>query len=390
MLARMHPPCRTSLAIALLVAATVRAGIPAYADECDLLPAFAALQAKIGAQDVGVCVDGAATRVHGDVHQRTTRGEFVSRTSDGRAAFTDGNSTWLMGPSGLVYRPNGERFSWEPTEEPRVATPSSTAAAATTLPGALLPHRRILSYYGNPLSSAMGILGEHPPDELIARLRDQAAAYTAADPAHPVQLALELVAVVAQAGPGPDGLYRLRMDTELIDEVAGWAEDHGFLLILDIQVGRSTAEDEIRAMLPFLRRPYVHLAIDPEFAMSSSQVPGRAIGSHGARDVNLAIDMLADLVTEEHLPPKVLLVHRFTDAMLVGHDALKSDPRVQVAVIMDGFGPPEVKLSTWDRVIRDQGFPYHGFKLFYKQDVPLMPPERVVELDPTPLVVIYQ
>ena len=284
MLVGMGLFCRTRLAIVLLVAATVGAGIPAYADECALLPEFAALRAEIGARVVGVCVDGASTRDNGNVHQRTTGGEFVSRASDGHAAFTDGNGTWLAGPSGLAYRPNGERFFWETTEEPLVAAPSTPTAATTILPGSILPRRRIVSYYGNPLSSAMGILGEHPPDDLIARLRGQAAAYTAADPAHPVQLTLELVAVVAQAGPGSDGLYRLRMDTELIDEVAGWAEDHGFLLILDIQVGRSTVEDEIRAMLPFLRRPYVHLAIDPEFAMSSSQVPGRAIGSHGARD----------------------------------------------------------------------------------------------------------
>ena len=377
--------------VSMLVATTTgMAGIPAHADDCALLPEFVALQAEIGAQLVGVCVEGSSTRDNGNVRQRTTGGEFVSRTSDGRAAFTDGNGTWLVGPSGLVYRPNGERFFWEPTEESLVATPSSPAAPTTPLPGSILPHRRILSYYGNPLSDAMGILGEHPPEELITRLREQAAAYAAADPSHPVQLALELVAVVAQAAPGSDGMYRLRMDTEVIEEVAGWAEDHGFLLILDIQVGRSTVADEVRAMLPFLRRPNVHLAIDPEFAMSSSQVPGRAIGSHGAQDVNVAIDLLADVVAEGHLPPKVLIVHRFTDAMLDGHDRFKSDPRVQVSVVMDGFGPPEVKLSTWDRVIRGHGFPYNGFKLFYKHDVPLMSPAQVVDLDPTPLIVIYQ
>ena len=375
------------LASIVLIAASGSERVPAYADACTLLPEFAVLQAEIGADLGGVCVDEASPRDNGNVHQRTTRGEFVSRTSDGRPAFTDGNGTWLIGSSGLVYRPNGERFFWEMTDDSPVSVPSS---ASTPLPGSILPQRRILSYYGNPLSHQMGILGEYPPEELITRLHEQAAAYIAADPEHPVQLALELVTVVAQAGPGSDGLYRLRMDTALIEEVAGWAEDHGFLLILDIQVGRSTVEEEIRAMLPFLRRPYVHLAIDPEFAMSSSQVPGRAIGSHGAQDVNVAIDILAPLVTEEHLPPKVLLVHRFTDAMLAGHDTLKSDPRVQVSVIMDGFGPPEVKLSTWDRVIRGQGFPYNGFKLFYQQDVPLMSPEQVVELDPIPLVVIYQ
>jgi hypothetical protein len=379
-----------ALASLLLVVMTGRGDVPAYADDCEVLPAFAALRAAIGADVVGGCVGERAPYDNGDIHQRTSGGELIWRTSDGRAAFTDGNDTWLIGPAGLVHRPNGERFFWETTEGNVASAPPSSALPATMLPGSILPQRRILSYYGNPLSNAMGILGELPPEALIARLHEQAAAYSAADPSHPIQPALELVAVVAQAGPGGDGLYRLRMDTELIEQVAGWAEDHGFLLILDVQVGRSTVADEVRALLPFLRRPYVHLAIDPEFAMSSSQVPGRAIGSHGAQDVNVAIDLLADVVADEHLPPKVLLVHRFTDTMLDGHDKLKSDPRVQVSLIMDGFGPPEVKRSTWDRVIRGQGFLYNGFKLFYRQDVPLMPPDQVVELEPTPLIVIYQ
>jgi hypothetical protein len=374
----------------MLLSATTGMGVPAYADHCHLLSTFEELRQQINPKLVGVCIEGARTADDGGVHQRTTRGEFVWRASDGRTAFTDGNDTWLVGPDGPQRRPNSDRFPWETA----TATPAGVRPAipptAAPLSGAILPRHRILSYYGNQLSKAMGILGELPPEEMIARLEKQAEAYAAADPSHPVQLALELVAVVAQAGPGPDGKYRLRMDAEVIDEVAGWAESRGYVLILDIQVGRSTVEDEVRAMMPFLRRPYVHLAIDPEFAMSSTQVPGRAIGSHGAQDVNVAIDLLADLVTEEKLPPKVLLVHRFTDNMLAGQDTLKSDPRVQVAVIMDGFGPPATKLETWDRVIRGQGFPYNGFKLFYKQDVPLMTPEQVVELDPTPMVVIYQ
>src|ERR1700685_260444 len=38
------------------------------------------------------------------------------------------------------------------------------------LPGALLPHYRIVAYYGNPMSRRMGILGQIAPDSMLARL----------------------------------------------------------------------------------------------------------------------------------------------------------------------------------------------------------------------------
>jgi hypothetical protein len=37
-------------------------------------------------------------------------------------------------------------------------------------PGAILQGKRIIAYYGNPLSKRMGILGEVPRDEMLKRL----------------------------------------------------------------------------------------------------------------------------------------------------------------------------------------------------------------------------
>jgi hypothetical protein len=339
--------------------------VPAHADHCLLRPEFSALRAAVGAHVVGECVGEARIATSGDVHQRTSRGELVLRTADGRAAFTNGGDTWVIGPNGLRRRPNTEQFFWE-TVDPAPGTArvlSATGPAAQS--GAILPGRRIVSYYGNPLSSQMGILGELPTEEMLARLREQGAAYAAADPSHPVQLALELVATVAQADAGRDGMYRLRMDTELIEELSDLAERNGMLLILDVQVGRSTVAEEVGAMLKFLRKPHVHLALDPEFAMTATQKPGEVIGSHSGEDVNVAIDLVADLVSKENLPPKLLLVHRFTHNMLTDGDKIKRDPRVQVVVVMDGFGPPAVKLGTYEEVIYGKNFEYNGFKLFY-------------------------
>jgi hypothetical protein len=143
-------------------------------------------------------------------------------------------------------------------------------------------------------------------------------------------------------------------------------------------------------LLPYLRRPHTHLALDPEFAMGPGQVPGDAIGSLDATDVNAVIGMLAEVVTAEQLPPKVLIVHRFLPSMLTNADAIQSDPRVQLVIDVDGYGSPEVKLSNYHTFVTDTGAAFGGMKLFYTYDTPLLSPEDLLTLEPVPDVVIYQ
>jgi hypothetical protein len=237
----------------------------------------------------------------------------------------------------------------------------------TNAPAAgLLPGHRIVSFYGNPRSARMGILGALPPDSMLKRLRAQAAEYARADPSTPVLAA------------------------PLVEEVAGWGARDSLLLFLDIQPGRSPVVNEVRAYLDFLERPNVHLALDPEFAMAPGQVPGRVIGSLDAADANLVIELLANLVETRGLPPKILIVHRFTERMLTGHDRIRLDPRVQVVITMDGFGAPFLKRDSYRCFVASQPVEFTGFKLFYRQDVPLMSAADVLALRPAPLVVVYQ
>jgi hypothetical protein len=254
----------------------------------------------------------------------------------------------------------------------------------------LLPANRIVAYYGNPLAPTLGRLGELPPDQMIARLRQTVAYYAEDDPSRPITPALELISPLAQSGPGEDGLYRARMSDDLIQQVAGWASDNDLLLILDMQIGRSTVADELAVLLPYLRQPRTHLALDPEFAMGRGGVPGQTIGSLDASDVNTAIQTLASIVDAEQLPPKVLIVHRFLPSMLTNAAAIQSDPRVQVVIDMDGFGAPDAKISKYNAFVRDAGADFGGIKLFYRQDQPLLAPEDVLALTPAPDIVIYQ
>lgn len=249
---------------------------------------------------------------------------------------------------------------------------------------------RWVTYYGNPLSKRMGILGEVPPEEMMDRLVKQAAEWQAADPATRVQPALELVATVASDQPGQGGLYRTRMPEAVIDKVLQWARSRGWPLILDIQIGHSKVRPEVERLYKYLEMPDVHLALDPEFDMPKKQVPGTRIGTTDAEDVNVAIILLSKLVKEKNLPPKLLIVHRFTEPMLRRHKLVRLDPNVQVAIVMDGFGQPALKKKIYRVIVKKEPVQFGGFKLFYKNDVPLMKPAEVLEMEPKPAVIIYQ
>jgi hypothetical protein len=260
------------------------------------------------------------------------------------------------------------------------------------LPGAILPAKRIVAYYGNPLSKRMGVLGEYEPDEMLRRLDAEVAAWTHADPSTPVQPALHLIAVVAQASPGKDGKYRLRMDSSLIEKVAGWAAKRNALVFLDVQVGHSTLREELPRLTPFLSRPHFHLGIDPEFSMKDATPPGRKIGTFDAADVNYAAGFLAELVTQRSLPPKVLVVHRFTQHGVTNTKRIQLDPRVQIVMDMDGFGPPDLKKNTFRKWIKAEPVQFVGWKQFYKprNDSPRTTIAQILSLHPRPNYVQYQ
>jgi hypothetical protein len=262
------------------------------------------------------------------------------------------------------------------------------------LPGSILPAHRIVAYYGNPLSKKMGVLGEYPPNEMLARLDKTVAEWNKADPTHPVQPALHLIVVVAQGYPGRDGKYRLRMADTLVQKVASWAAQRNAILFLDVQVGKSTVQEEIPRLEQFLKLPNVHLGIDPEFSMKHGEKPGTKIGTMNSEDVNFAIRFLAGLVDKYHLPPKILIVHRFTRNMLTDAKNIRLDRRVQFVLNMDGWGNPWLKFDSYRDYVEAEPLQFTGFKLFYHNDTkkgePLLTPGEVLRLTPAPIYIQYQ
>jgi len=291
---------------------------------------------------------------------------------------------------GRAARPKDAPRDWRRYELSSSDSARWPVKGPAPLPGSLLPEHRIIAFYGNPNSTRMGILGQLPPEEMLPKLERTAEEWAKADPGRPVMPALHLIATVAQGKPGAGRKYRLRHSDRLIEQVLGWAEERGWVVFLDVQIGHSTVPDELPHLVKYLERPYVHLALDPEFAMKLGGIPGRRIGTLDASDVNYAVRLLADIVDRKKVPPKVLVVHRFTQRMLTNHDKITLDPRVQVVVDMDGFGAPWLKEDGYKFFIVPEPVQYTGFKLFFKNDKPMMTPEQVIRLWPVPLYIQYQ
>jgi hypothetical protein len=260
------------------------------------------------------------------------------------------------------------------------------------LPGSILPAKRIVAFYGNPLSRGMGILGATGSEEMLRRLDAEVAAWNRVDPGHPVQPALHLIVLVANAHPGPNNLYRTRHDSAVVERVYRWARSRNALLFLDLQVGRSTLQHELPWIERFLMRPDVHLGIDPEFSMKKGGVPGQRVGTYDAADINYASHFLAELVDKYKLPPKILVVHRFTPDGVTNTKKIELDPRVQIVMDMDGFGAPWVKRDTYWRDIKREPVQFTGWKQFtrLRNDSPPTPRGDILKLWPVPLYIQLQ
>ncbi len=267
--------------------------------------------------------------------------------------------------------------------------------APVPLPGAILPFKRVVSYYGNLYSRQMGILGELPPAQMMAKLKEEVKKWEAADSTTTVVPALHYIAVTAQASAGKDGKYRLRMPFHQIDSVLNMSKRMDAITFVDVQVGLSTLEQEIPKLEKYLMMPDVHLGIDPEFSMKGGQRPGTVIGTVNADDINYVTGYLAELVRKYNLPPKILVVHRFTQGMVTNYKQIKTRPEVQIVMDMDGWGLQARKINTYRQYIYKEPIQYAGFKIFYKNDFReansrTMTAEEVLRLKPQPLYIQYQ
>ena len=252
----------------------------------------------------------------------------------------------------------------------------------------MFPDRRVVALYGTDLARVLGVLGEQSPEASVERLQGIMAPYRAGD--RPVQGAFELIATIATAAAGIDGLYRSQSSDAHVQRYIDAARSAGLIVILDLQPGRSDFLTEARRYDAFLRQPDVHLALDPEWRVGPDERPGGGlVGSVDAAEVNAVADYLAALVAEEQLPDKMLVVHQFQSRMIGNRERLVEPDGVTLTIHMDGFGTRTQKLDTYRAVQATDPFD-NGFKLFFDEDIDMFEANDVLAIDPSPDLITYQ
>jgi len=248
----------------------------------------------------------------------------------------------------------------------------------------------ILAFYGHPGSRNMGILGRFPKEELNEKLEELAAEYQAVGGRN-VQKAFYII--FGTVWPeGEIGLIR----ESLLREYVEFALENGILTFIDHQIGRFTPEDSIRRMLPWLKYPNVHLALDPEWRTTK---PMEEIGTVTADEINQVQRIMEDYMIENQIPgERLLVIHQFNYRMISSRDRIISNfSRVRLVHCADGFGSPQEKKAAYAFNARAENMPIKGFKLFYNFEIPgagydnpMLSPKEVLELNPRPYLVMYQ
>ena len=275
-------------------------------------------------------------------------------------------------------------------DPPRTAAEAEETAAPPELPRggrSVLPEHRVVAYYGAPQSRELGALGIGTPDGAARRLVRDARRYRSER--RPELPALELIAVIANADPGDDGMYRARQEDRVIRRYLRAARRAKALLLLDIQPGRSDFFTETTRLEKWLKEPDVGLALDPEWRVADGEVPGQVIGQVSAREVNATSAWLDALTARENLPEKLFVIHQFTDDM-VDHTQLKLRENLAMVLNVDGFGGREIKVAKYRGFAREAREFEHGFKLFFEEDTNLMTPRQVMRLRPRPSLIVYE
>lgn len=258
-----------------------------------------------------------------------------------------------------------------------------------------------VTYYGRPNIAVMGILGAHSVDELMPILWQQVNRYDEANgPELAVMPALHLVYGMATKLPGEDGDHLAFLTDEVVMEYIQAAQREGIAVILDIQIGKLTPVEAIRYGLPYLQYGNVHLAIDPEFAMTEpdQERPGNPIGFVTAQQVNEVQAVMQEYMNANNIQgSRILLLHQFLEQMIVNKDQFQRYPKIDLTTTADGWGPPKGKIEKYNGFMTQKSF-FTGFKLFYEWDNPVMTERQALGLDLggenrmeiTPNLIIYQ
>jgi len=239
----------------------------------------------------------------------------------------------------------------------------------------------IVAYYGRPGAASLGILGQYPIEKLKPIIKKRAEEYAKITGKHVVP-SFDVIYGLASASPGPHKDYIIHLGSKKLEPYIQAAENEGFLLFIETQLGEHMPQDAIHHILKYIKHPNVHIAIDPEFEVSNLNVrPGKKIGHIEAAWVNKVQAIMDHYMRKNNIiEKKILVLHMFRHTMVENKEMLRNYDNIDLIFNLDGHGSPKLKIDIYNGIYKKEYADRvaGGFKLFFKEDHPLMKPKEVM------------
>jgi len=247
-------------------------------------------------------------------------------------------------------------------------------------------NQMIVAYYGRPGVRTMGVLGKYSLEAIIPVIKAKANEYKKVSGNQNIVPGFDIVYDMATIQPGQNKNYISTLPSQKLMPYIHAANKHGFVLFLDLQLGKKTPVQSIRSVLKYLKYKNVHIAIDPEFNIHGVGIrPGKIIGHITGNQVNQVQEEMSNYMKKHGIKgKKILIVHMFRHAMLTNKKDIKTYDNISLVFNMDGFGSAGLKVSIYNSIYtkRLSNKVASGFKLFFNQDKPyLMTPKQVLGLE---------
>ncbi len=255
----------------------------------------------------------------------------------------------------------------------------------------VLLNNDVFALYGKPKAYTMGILGQYSLEKIEPIMNEFVKVYDEVNGQRGIIPAFYIIYGTCW----PKGEIGL-LSESVTEQYIAFAQSRGWYVFLDHQIGRYSVKEAMERILPFLKYPNVHLALDPEWRTTK---PMKEIGSVTAEEINQAQEIMQQYMIDHGIDGRrMLVIHQFNARMIRHRPRVKSTyERVQLIHCSDGFGSPKLKKDTYRYNAAAKNMPLKSFKLFLKPTVagagydrPIMKPEEVFKLNPRPYIIMYQ
>ncbi len=260
-----------------------------------------------------------------------------------------------------------------------------TAEAGDLLPSGsqlvLADGVRYVAVEADAVTPGLEAVGEWAVTDAVTRAQDAAASYAEAVPEETVVPVLEVPATRASSNPGEDRDYSTEIPAEELLPLVDAAAEAGVMVVLRLEPGRASFDEQVTEYADVLARPTVGVALDVDARRVGD---GSPTGTVDAAELGAAIDAVGEVVRTQGLPQKLVVLQRSDEDAIRGASDLDLGSGEAAVVLQptsgDGYG---ARVRDWGLLL--DGLPQGvvGGWTTGSSD-PARDVEGVLSLDPSP------